>query len=67
MLTDNDLMPWGQHKDTKMIDVPASYLLWLHEENKTSGNNPVGLYIKNNLEVLKKQANQRGIPMKNWK
>lgn len=61
MLTDNSPMPWGKHKGTKMIDVPADYLLYLHE--KSYSNSPVGLYIKNNLEVLQKQANQKGIPI----
>lgn len=55
-LTDNDLMPWGQHKGVKMANVPASYLIWLYEEKKCSGN--VKDYIKENLDVLKREINE---------
>ena len=30
--TDDDLMPWGKHKDIKLSEVPPSYLLWLYEQ-----------------------------------
>ena len=53
MLKDTDLMPWGKHKGVKMANVPASYLLWLYEEGKCSGD--VKDYIKYNLEVLQYQ------------
>jgi uncharacterized protein (DUF3820 family) len=53
MLKDTDLMPWGKHAGVKMANVPASYLLWLYEEGKCSGD--VKNYIKDNLEVLQFQ------------
>jgi uncharacterized protein (DUF3820 family) len=52
-MTDSDKMPYGIHKDVKMIDVPASYLLWLYENNKCSGE--VKAYIIDNLEVIKEE------------
>jgi len=58
-LTDQDLMPFGKHKDTRMEDVPASYLHWLwtkegglKDEVKTS---PVADYIRRNLAGLEKE------------
>lgn len=44
-------MPWGQYKGKRMIDVPASYLLWLYENNKC--NNDVREYIEDNMDALK--------------
>lgn len=57
LLNDTDPMPWGKYKGTPMANVPASYLLWLHENNKAN-DYPVKKYIANNFEVLKKQANE---------
>lgn len=54
MLKDTDLMPFGQHKGKKLIDVPAKYLLWLYENNKCS--TAIKEYIIDNLEVLKKEV-----------
>jgi uncharacterized protein (DUF3820 family) len=48
-LTENDVMPFGKHKGERMIDVPASYLLWWLENGK-EGN--VMDYCKENKEVL---------------
>ncbi len=50
-MTDNDLMPYGQHKGKEMINVPADYLLWLYENNKAK--EPVLSYIKDNMDALK--------------
>jgi uncharacterized protein (DUF3820 family) len=35
-LTDSSIMPFGKHKGVKMANVPASYLLWLLENDKCS-------------------------------
>ena len=51
--TDTSLMPFGLHKDKKMINVPAHYLLWLYETNKCSGE--LKEYIIDNLDVLKEE------------
>lgn len=50
-LTDNDLMPFGKYKGDKMINVPASYLLWLYENDKCNGT--VKKYIEDNLDAIK--------------
>lgn len=53
-MKDTDLMPWGVHKGKRMIDVPASYLRWLIESNKCSGE--VKKYIEDNLDIINVQA-----------
>ncbi|WP_430811292.1 MULTISPECIES: putative quorum-sensing-regulated virulence factor [unclassified Carboxylicivirga] len=63
-LTDNDPMPYGKHQGKPMIDVPASYLMWLWENNKvkkTSGGtrNAVYWYIHENLDVIEKELNEQ--------
>lgn len=64
VLKDDSIMPFGIYgKDKlkyKMANVPASYLLWLHDNWK--GKKPHGeeakaveRYILDNLDVLKKE------------
>jgi len=53
-LNDNRIMPYGQHKGSKMVDVPATYLVWLYNNNKLS-QGWVKVYVLENLEVLKEQ------------
>jgi uncharacterized protein (DUF3820 family) len=53
-MTDSDLMPYGIHKGEKMANVPASYLLWLYENDKCSTN--VKQYIVDNYDVLKMEV-----------
>ena len=53
-LDDSSLMPYGKHKGDKMIDVPASYLIWLYENDKCSKE--VKDYVEDNLEVLRSQT-----------
>jgi uncharacterized protein (DUF3820 family) len=48
-LEDSDLMPFGKYKGSKMIDVPADYLLW-YLENGKFGN--VMDYCIENKEVF---------------
>lgn len=55
-LKDDDLMPSGKHKDKKMINVPATYLIYIYDNDMC--NERVKEYIKNNLEVLQKEAKQ---------
>ena len=56
-LTDESLMPYGDYKGEIMETLPAEYLLWLWDNDKCSA--PVRLYIKDNLEDLRKDANFR--------
>lgn len=51
---DNSLMPWGKHEGEKMANVPASYLLWIYDNNKCHGE--VKSYIVKNLELLKNEV-----------
>lgn len=49
-MTDQDLMPFGKYKGEKMEKVPASYLLWLRDQNC---NHPqIKDYIEENLTIL---------------
>jgi uncharacterized protein (DUF3820 family) len=50
-LTDNDPMPSGKYMNYRMVDVPADYLIWLYENNRSW--EPVTTYIKENLDALK--------------
>ena len=57
-MEDTDLMPFGQYKKTKtqMANVPAEYLLWLHEEGSAGVRRTfpqVFEYIKDNLDLIK--------------
>ena len=57
-LTDESLMPFGQHKGKKLVNVPDTYLMWLYENNKAHGD--LKEYIEDNLDVIKKESvNQR--------
>lgn len=55
-MEDSDIMPFGKYKGTRMIDVPAKYLLYIYEQGWCSGK--VLDYITSNLEVLTKQAEE---------
>jgi uncharacterized protein (DUF3820 family) len=55
-LTDESIMPFGKYKGYSMENVPASYLIWLYENDKC--NNQVRDYIKENLDFLILEAGQ---------
>jgi hypothetical protein len=55
-ITDNTPMPFGKHRGKKMANVPAPYLLWLH--NSICDHPGVRKYINDNLEGLKKEVSQ---------
>lgn len=52
-MKDTDLMPFGKYKGKAMIDVPASYLLWLDREG--CKHKKVAAYIADNMEILLKE------------
>lgn len=63
-MNDESKMPFGKYKDTKLIEVPASYLLWLYEQDdfKIAVTGPKGdlrRYIEENMDVLKKETNNK--------
>jgi len=53
-MTDCSLMPYGKYEGTKMCNVPANYLIWLHENDRCSEQ--VRDYIDSNLSDLKQEA-----------
>lgn len=55
-LTDTSKITFGQYKGDRLIDIDASYLLWLHDNNKCPP--ALALYISANLDVLQAQAKQ---------
>ena len=56
ILKDDSPMPFGQYKGTAMINVPATYLIWLYDNNQC--NKSVKSWITYNLDVLRKQAGE---------
>jgi uncharacterized protein (DUF3820 family) len=58
-LTDQSLMPFGQHKGEKLANIPARYMLYIFENFQLHDN--LKAYIKKNKDVLEaevKRANQ---------
>lgn len=53
-LKDDDIMPSGKWQGTKMVDVPAKYLLYVYENDMCNAR--VKQYVESNLEVIKQQA-----------
>lgn len=56
-MTDNSKMPFGKYKGEKMANVPASYLIWIFENNKCSPE--VAKYIAENLDVIKAEISYK--------
>lgn len=56
-MTDTSPMPWGQYKGKRMIDIPASYLLWLLDNDKCGRE--LRQYIIDNKDVLKKELKKQ--------
>ena len=56
MLNDNSIITFGKHKGSKLIDVPAAYLLWLYGEGKCFAE--LKAYIEDNMDALKLEAKQ---------
>ena len=56
-LTDDDLMPFGQHAGKPMKQVPAEYLSWLKSAN--CGHAKVANYIHNSWNAIKTEMRGR--------
>lgn len=58
VLTDDDIYPEGKYKEsrTKMADVPAYYLIWVHDNNKCSI--AVSNYVMDNWDILQKELKE---------
>lgn len=57
-------MPIGKYKGTAMIDVPASYLIWISDNPNGYGRHPEGkkvlAYIEDNMDALKLEISKKG-------
>jgi len=51
VLTDESPMPFGKYEGKSMADVPATYLMWILDNDKCSPS--VKAYIEDNMEALK--------------
>ncbi len=56
--TDQSRMPWGKHKGEKLMDVPASYLLWLFEQTWIKDYPGLHAYLKKNEDLLMSEKNE---------
>jgi len=59
ILTDESPMPWGKYKGDKLVNVPASYLIWCYDNNKCSCD--VKAYIKENYDVLNEEVSRASV------
>lgn len=58
-MTDNSPMPFGEHKGKAMVEVPASYLMFISIQAWITKWPEVHGYIKDNMDVLKSQTKSR--------
>ncbi len=49
--TDGTKMKFGKHQNKPLVEVPASYLIWWHNENRALMN-----YVIENMEALEEEA-----------
>jgi hypothetical protein len=48
-MNDNDRMPWGKHKGTRLGNVPTRYLGWLLDQHFMAFFDELSRYIENRL------------------
>lgn len=58
IFTDASAMPFGTHKGKALIDVPASYFIYLRDQPTWNKRTPLGVYIEDNLQVLQQQVKE---------
>ena len=56
-LTDDSKMPFGMHRDKRLEDVPADYLLFMYEKDRLGP--ALREYVEENMDVLKKEINEK--------
>lgn len=56
-MTDESIMPFGKYKGQKLANIPADYLIWLHDNDKCFGE--LKQYIAENMDVLKSEIIQK--------
>jgi len=58
-MEDSDLMPFGKHKNHRLDDIPASYLLWLYDQDGFKNRNAeLADYIDENRVLLEKEVGE---------
>jgi hypothetical protein len=55
-LTDDSIMPFGDHKGQKMVNVPAKRLLWYYDQQWIVNWPYVKRYIEENIDVLQQEV-----------
>jgi len=53
MIKDSEIMPFGKHKGEKLANVPADYLLYMHNNCAIFGK--VKQYVDENYDLLTKE------------
>ena len=53
MLTDKSLMPYGKHQGEKLANIPASYLIWMYDNERLTGS--LERYVEENMDCLLKE------------
>ena len=61
---DQTPMPSGFHKDKKLIDVPAEYLIWCFENNKCNAS--LRAYIEDNMNVLRDEIRRNKLKVQSF-
>jgi hypothetical protein len=56
-LNDKSIMSYGGHKGKKLIDIPASYFIYISNNHDLEEN--LIDYIENNMEVFQKELEER--------
>lgn len=58
-MNDKSKIPFGKHKGERLIDVPASYLLWLETQDFVAEKFPdLYEYIMDNLDGLEQESRE---------
>ena len=60
-MDDNTLMPFGKHKDKKMVDVPGDYLKYMYDNDMLGKNLELKEYIEDNMDVLNKEIKEKPV------
>ncbi len=57
--TDNTIMPFGKHRNSRLAEVPASYLLWCYKQKDMMKERPgLRAYIEEGMTWLESEARE---------
>lgn len=56
--TNDTIMPWGDHKGTRLEDVPADYLYWLRGHVWIVDYPGLLAYLNKNADTINEQAEE---------